>query len=108
MSNIPLTPLDDNNSPLEQIKRIDPDGNEYWSARDLRKILGYASWRQMVVSCLDIYVSFCIEDNKQKEMVLSSKKAIIGSGAIRKIDDWNLSEIALDRLFSRVASHKPE
>ena len=37
MSNIPLTPLDDNNSvpqsPFEQIKRFDSDGNEYWSER---------------------------------------------------------------------------
>lgn len=34
-------------SPFDQIKRVDEYGEEYWSARDLMPMLGYAQWRQM-------------------------------------------------------------
>ena len=30
-------------SPFDTIRRTDEQGNEYWSARDLAKILGYAT-----------------------------------------------------------------
>lgn len=29
---------------LEQQRRIAPDGSEYWMARDLQLLLGYATW----------------------------------------------------------------
>ena len=32
-------------SPFEKIKRISEEGFEYWSARDLAKLLEYAQWR---------------------------------------------------------------
>ncbi len=32
-------------SPFESIRRVDEQGNEYWSARDLAKILGYNDFR---------------------------------------------------------------
>lgn len=31
-------------SPFERIKQIDPDGNEFWSARDLHEILQYGAY----------------------------------------------------------------
>jgi DNA-damage-inducible protein D len=31
-------------SPFDAIRRMDPDGNEYWSARELSKLLGYDRW----------------------------------------------------------------
>lgn len=112
MSNIPLTPLDGNNSvpqsPFEQIKRFDSDGNEYWSARDLVAILRYASWQRMQIVCSDIYSSFCLEDDAQREIVQAIKVVGIGSGALREIEDWHLSDFALERLLHRVASYKPE
>lgn len=42
-------PIDRSPSPseasFEQIRRIDPDGLEFWSARDLTPILEYAKWQ---------------------------------------------------------------
>ena len=32
-------------SPFESIRRADDEGHEYWSARDLSKVLGYTNWR---------------------------------------------------------------
>lgn len=33
-------------SPFDSIRRSGSDGNDYWSARDLMPILGYANWRE--------------------------------------------------------------
>jgi hypothetical protein len=30
------------------LKRINPHGAEYWSARDLQALLGYSQWRSFV------------------------------------------------------------
>lgn len=32
-------------SPFDQIKKTD-NGNEYWSARELKDLLGYTEWRK--------------------------------------------------------------
>lgn len=36
------------NNLFEQIKQIDEQGNEYWSARDLSKILEYSEYRHFI------------------------------------------------------------
>lgn len=33
-------------SPFDQIKQNDENGNELWSARDLSKLMGYSSWQR--------------------------------------------------------------
>lgn len=33
-------------SPFDQIRRLKPDGSEFWSARDLMPLLGYPKWQQ--------------------------------------------------------------
>ncbi|MDR2424056.1 MAG: hypothetical protein LBD59_04940 [Prevotellaceae bacterium] len=35
-------------SVFEQIKRIDENGNEYWSARELSKVLEYSEYRHFL------------------------------------------------------------
>lgn len=32
-------------SPFDAIRRVTPEGREYWSARDLQPLLGYSIWR---------------------------------------------------------------
>ncbi|MBP7152059.1 MAG: hypothetical protein KBA43_05290 [Paludibacteraceae bacterium] len=34
-----------NQTAFEQIKKVDEKGNEYWSARDLAKVLEYSEYR---------------------------------------------------------------
>ena len=34
-----------NNSIFENIKHIDDNGNEYWLARELQRVLQYSEWR---------------------------------------------------------------
>lgn len=36
-------------SPFDAIRRTRPDGSEYWSARELMPLMGYATWRNFLV-----------------------------------------------------------
>lgn len=95
-------------SPFERIKQIDPDGNEFWSARDICKLLNYANWFKFQPACREVCLSFRLENESQTEMRSAFKMIEIGYGAMRKVEDWHLSALALERLLNRVASHKPE
>jgi DNA-damage-inducible protein D len=79
----------DNNIPVfEQIKRVDDAGNEFWSARDLGKVLDYVEYR-----------NFKPVIEKAKEACKNSRQNVadhfvdfhemvkIGSGAERGFDD---------------------
>jgi hypothetical protein len=83
------------NSIFEQIKRIDENGNEFWSARDFAKVLEYADYR-----------NFINVVNKAKEACKNSKHKIadhivdvndmiiVGKGAERQVDSMKLSRYA--------------
>jgi DNA-damage-inducible protein D len=80
---------------FEQIKKIDQDGNEFWSARDLSKVLEYTDFR-----------NFSGVINKAKESCENSGQPVenhfvdfnemvsIGSGAKREIESVKLSRYA--------------
>ena len=80
---------------FESIKKIDENGVEYWSSRDLAKILEYADYRNFITVI-----------NKAKEACLNSgnevldhfgditEMVIIGSGAQRPIDTIKLTRYA--------------
>lgn len=36
-------------SPFDAIRRVRPDGSEYWSARDLQPLMGYSRWESFLV-----------------------------------------------------------
>lgn len=80
---------------FENIKKIDDEGNEYWSSRELAKILEYKDYR-----------NFLTVINKAKESCSNSNIMLtdhfvgvtdmvsIGSGAIRTIETIRLSRYA--------------
>lgn len=39
-----LQPINGEQSPFDAIRRVRPDGSEYWSARELMPLMGYARW----------------------------------------------------------------
>ena len=79
-------------SPFDTIRRVDEQGNEYWSARELYKLLGYSTWQKF---------QFAIEQAKKaceqsEEQVLDHfnpqvKMIRVGKGAQRKMEDYYLS-----------------
>ena len=80
---------------FDSIKHIDDNGNEYWLARELQKVLNYQRWDK-----------FSDVINKAKSACECSKNIIenhfsqvgnmvlIGSSAKRKIMDYQLSHYA--------------
>lgn len=41
-----ITHYDGEGSPFDRIRRVTPEGREYWSARDLMPLLGYERWER--------------------------------------------------------------
>ncbi|CNK84204.1 DNA-damage-inducible protein D [Yersinia mollaretii] len=87
--------MNEHHQPFEEIKQLDADGIEYWSARDLAKTLDYSEYRHFT-PVIDKAKEACsksghnIEDHF--EDVLDMVK--IGSGASRKLKDIKLSRYA--------------
>ena len=80
---------------FEQIKKTDERGNEYWTARDLSKVLEYSEYRHFL-PVIDKAKEAC-KNSKHKitdhfEDIL--EMVIIGSGAKRNIEDVKLSRYA--------------
>lgn len=80
---------------FEQIKQADENGNEFWSARDLAKVLEYSEYRH-----------FLPVIEKAKEACKNSGQAVedhfehllgmieLGKGALRKVENVRLSRYA--------------
>jgi DNA-damage-inducible protein D len=100
MSTLPTNPLDNNqihpqSSPFEQIKRIDPDGNEFWSARDLMPLLEYASWQKFKNVLLKAQIACENSGHNISEHFIQAVKMIaIGHDAKREVEDMHLSRYA--------------
>jgi len=80
---------------FESIKHVNEYGEEYWQARELQPVLGYAQWRRFSdaierakLACKNS--GFAVEDH----FADVGKMVDIGSGAERQIDDVMLSRYA--------------
>lgn len=84
-----------NESLFEQIKRTDEKGNEYWSARDLFKILEYSEFR-FFIPVIDKAKEACINSgyNVSDHFEEMLEMVPIGSGANRKLESYKLSRYA--------------
>lgn len=82
-------------SPFEKIKRISEEGYEYWSARDLSKLLGYTEYRKFQ-NPIQKAIESCMNSGEQvyNHFAQVSDMVEIGSGAERKVDDIRLSRFA--------------
>jgi DNA-damage-inducible protein D len=82
-------------SPFERIRHTTEEGDEYWSARDLAKILDYTDYRNFVKVIRKAEVA-CTNSGQSVEdhFVDVNEMVEIGSGAQRKIADVHLSRYA--------------
>ena len=82
-------------SPFEKIKRISEDGYEYWSARDLYKLLEYSEYRHflpVIDKVKEALISLDEDIDNHIEDMLDMVE--IGSGATRELDSLKLSRFA--------------
>ncbi|MDQ6662275.1 MAG: DNA damage-inducible protein D, partial [Chloroflexota bacterium] len=83
-------------SPFDAILHTDEHGNEYWSARELYKILGYTEWRNFNNTVIKRAMKACEENGRAiADHFVQSYKAIIGGkGARQNVVDILLSRYA--------------
>lgn len=89
LPNIPHT------SPFEAIRREGEDGSEYWSARDLAKVLGYTQYNKFV-PVIKKAEEACRKSNQMVEdhFTHTGEMVGIGSGAKRRFTTVFLSRYA--------------
>ena len=80
---------------FETIKRLDDNGAEYWSSRDLAKVLEYPDYRKFL-NVIEKAKVACENSGEviHNHFVLTDEMVQIGSGAERAIDSIYLSRYA--------------
>ena len=91
MSNI----VNYNEQTFESIKHINENGQEFWYARELQKVLGYSEWRNFQ-NVINKAKDACLNsgNNVQDHFVDVNKMVGIGSNASRPVDDIEFSRYA--------------
>ena len=84
-----------NETIFESIKHVDEDGNEYWYARELQKVLEYTEWRKFV-GVIKKAINSCKTSNyvASDHFVGTDKMINLGKGGQRKVPDYKLSRYA--------------
>ena len=84
-----------NETIFESIKHVDDDGNEYWYARELQKVLEYTEWRKFV-GIIKKAINACkVSDYMASDHFVGADKMVsIGSKTQREVLDYKLSRYA--------------
>ena len=84
-----------NETIFESIKHVGDDGNEYWYARELQKVLEYTEWRKFV-GVIKKAINSCKASNyvASDHFVGADKMINLGKGGQRKVSDYKLSRYA--------------
>lgn len=82
-------------SPFERIKRVNSHGDEYWSARDLAKVLGYSEYGRFENALTKAEIAcensgYDVEDHFEHTV----EPIVSGKGATREFDTVHLSRYA--------------
>lgn len=82
-----------NQSPFEQIKKIDENGNEFWYARQLAKILEYTDYSRNFVSVINKAKEACANSQQEvsEHLVEANEVLEAGHGAKQTYPSFKLS-----------------
>ncbi|GHU27592.1 hypothetical protein FACS1894152_4420 [Bacilli bacterium] len=80
---------------MEKIKKINDNGVEYWSARDLQNMLGYSLWKRFEETIKKAMES-CFSNKivVSDHFVGADKMVAIGSNTGRNVKDYHLTRYA--------------
>jgi len=94
---------------FESLKKLNDHGIEYWSARDLQPLLGYAKW-QRFENALKKAIESCKTsgNNLDHHFTGSGKQIEFGKGATQTVEDYHLSRFACYLIAQNGDSRKPE
>lgn len=97
----------ENNTTFEDIRHIDLNGIEYWTARELSKILEYTEWRNFI-KVINKAKEACENSSNDidNHFVEFNKMVELGSSAKRKIEDYKLTRYACYLIVQNADSKK--
>jgi DNA-damage-inducible protein D len=83
-------------SPFDKIRRIDEQGNEYWSARELAPLLGYSkSWQNFEAAINKAKVACQETGNNVTECFNDAiKTSKMPRGGVKNVKDYHLNRLA--------------
>jgi DNA-damage-inducible protein D len=100
--------MSQHSSPFSAIRQQGEDGSEYWSARQLYKLLGYSRWEkfhhaleQAKIACENSGQAASDHFHLQVKMIET------GKGARRKTEDYHLSLYACYLIIQNADPSKP-
>lgn len=94
-------------SPFDGIRRVDEQGNEYWSARDLSKLLGYKDWRNFTKAVAKA-IEACEQSGRAASGDFVGVNEIVKAGATSKPrEDYHLSRYACYLIVQNADPAKP-
>jgi len=93
---------------FESIKMIDEEGHEYWSSRDLSKVLEYSDYRYFEEVARKAYIA-CKNSgiNPADHFVVNNEMVQIGSNAEREIVTVFMSRYVCYLAMQNASSTKP-
>ncbi len=94
---------------FESIKKIDENGVEYWTARELMPILGYSKWQNFEIVIKKAQEA-CVNSRQfpQDHFTEASKLIKMAKDAVREINDYNLDRYACYLIAQNGDSTKKE
>lgn len=101
-------PVPSASNTFERIKRVQPSGEEFWSARDLARVLEYSEFRHFL-PVIEKAREACVKSNHRVEDHFEQilEMVSIGSGAQRPVEDWRLSRYACYLVIQNADPSKP-
>jgi DNA-damage-inducible protein D len=95
-------------TPFDAIRRVDEHGNEYWSARELYKLLGYSTWQKFQYAIEQAKIA-CGQSGQAPtdHFNLEVKMVCIGSKAKRSTEDYHLTRYACYLVIQNADPSKP-
>lgn len=93
---------------FERIKRVNPSGAEFWSARELARVLEYREFRNLTAAISKAREACAKSGHTVSDhFVVINEMVGIGSGAQRELEDWALSRYACYLVIQNADPSKP-
>ncbi|HEX5398362.1 MAG TPA: DNA damage-inducible protein D [Verrucomicrobiae bacterium] len=102
------SPVSTSGGTFERIKRTNASGDEFWSARELARVLEYSEFRHFQ-PVIEKAREACLKSNRKVEDHFEQilEMVSIGSGAQRPVEDWKLSRYACYLIIQNADPSKP-
>ncbi len=93
---------------FERIKRVNPAGADFWSARELARVLEYTDFRNFIAVLAKAREACANSGHTVSDHFVDINEMVtIGSGAEREVEDWALSRYACYLVIQNADPGKP-